>query len=264
MMKTSLEKFITRVDTNISILLVVISLFSGALFNLSLFFKHKMPETAFYFFDSSLFSGITDYIMPVLVAVPVSRYLCEELADGYYSLEIMRTTKIKYIISKIGVTIFSGIYIITTGSLLFYLALNILGCPIMHDADNTLKGLYGGTVYYALAEQGKGVFASMLHLLNYVLTTIPWTMMVLALCLYIRNKYLLMIIPVLVQKILILIGFSNSCFANINPCVWNTMTSNKMFEPMGGLFYVLKVMGIIICLNSILFLLGMRRKFRNG
>lgn len=264
MLRTDWGKFIKRIDTNISIILVVVSLFSGAMNQLAFFSKAQTVETAFYFYDSSLFSGITNYIMPVLVAVPISGFLSEELEKGYYNLVIMRTMKIKYVVSKVVVTILSGMYIMTVGSVLFYFILNIMGYPVMQDANSTLYGLYGETIYYALAEQGKGILAAALHMFNYVLTTIPWTMIVLAVCLYIRNKYLLMVIPVLVDKVLILIGYSDSRFSNINPSVWNTMTSAKVFEPMGGLFYVLKVMGIIVCIGVALFLVGMRRKFKNG
>ena len=95
MLRTDWGKFIKRIDTNISIILVVVSLFSGAMNQLAFFSKAQTVETAFYFYDSSLFSGITNYIMPVLVAVPISGFLSEELEKGYYNLVIMRTAKIK-------------------------------------------------------------------------------------------------------------------------------------------------------------------------
>lgn len=259
-----MEKFIRRFDTNACIFLVVISLFGGAMRQLTLYFRGMMPETAFYFYDSSLFSGMTDYVMPVFVAVPLSRFLCEELDCGYYSFVMMRTKKLRYILSKICVAVFSGIYVMTMGSLLFYFLLNIMGIPVMHEADRTLYSLYGDTIYYALAQQGKGALAAALHMFNYVLTAIPWTILVLATCMYIKNKYILMVLPILVNKILILIGYADNRFSNINPVEWNTMISMKVYEPMGGLFYVLKVMGIIICIGSLVFCFGMRRKFKNG
>ncbi len=264
MVKVEIKKIICSVETYIAALVIFICLMVTIRDELNYAMLGQYPVPIFYLYFMSIFKGLTDLVMPVVCILPLVISLWNDANSGYGNMVLIRTTKIKYIISKIVSAIFSGIYIMIIGSILFFIILYTMGIGENWDWL-TLSGVLSNTIYYEWAEAGKELPCAILMVACYSLTTIPWTMLTLVMGWCVKNKYVLVAIPVLVQQTMLYV-----CYANIeklfyiNPATWNVSTTDMIEAEMGGLYFTLKVMLIITLICSSAFILLFRRRLKNG
>lgn len=263
MVKTELKKIVCRVETYICVALIVLCFFLGICDDLELFLKKDFMIPDFCFFYNSIFTGIVYTVLPILCVLPIVLSLWDENNSGYGNMVLIRTKKSSYITSKIISTIFSGIYIVILASVIFLLILKLFGVGNVTDAVNSIAGM-SDTIYYDWAIDGKWFRGLILIVFCFALTTIPWTMIALVSAQFVKNKYLLVAIPLLINKIMIFICYAYEELFLFNPVTWNVSTSVMVTEKMGGLYYVVKVMIIIVIICSVLYNALFRRRLRNG
>lgn len=263
MVKTEIKKIVCRFETYICVALIVACLFMGIFDDLELFLKKEYSQPDFCYYYNSIFIGIISTVLPIICVIPIVLSMWDENNSGYGNMVLVRTKKSRYIVSKIIAAVISGLYVVILGSMIFLLILKFMGVGNVTDNINSIVGL-SDTIYYKWAIEGKWFGGLVLVVFCFALTTIPWTMIALLAAQYIKNKYLLIAIPLLINKIMIFVCYSYDELFLFNPVTWNVSTNIMITEKMGGLYFVLKVMAIVIVIFSIIYALSFNRRLKNG
>lgn len=263
MVKTELKKLVCRGETYICVVIMVASLFFGISTELEMFFKNNIPFADIMLYYYSIFTGIADPVMPVICVIPIVLSIWDENNSGYGNMVLVRTKKSTYMVGKLIAAAFSGMYVVIMGSFIFFVLLRLMGVDNAVVCINSIEGI-SDTVYYEWALEGRWLSGLMLIVFSFSLTTIPWTLLALVCGQLVKNKYLLIAMPVLINKVMIFVCCYIDSLYYCNPLTWNTVTSVIVTEKLGGLFYQLKVMTIVMLICSILYIMLFRRRFRHG
>lgn len=266
MIRAEIKKCIFSFEMLITVILSTICFIFGVSERLRLYFAGEMQATIYYMYDTSIFAGIISVLLPILAVLPIVNILISENSSGYGSIVMLRTTRTKYIIAKIVAAIVSGMFAIAAASILFIIVLKFMGINfVLSPPDiNFEKGITEGSIYFTLIKNGMPQISVCLRVLGFALETIPWTMMALVLSRYIKNKYALIIIPFLTEKLLIFICYPFDFLFYFSPLTWGIGSGIMMYSALGGLVYELIVQGIIITVGSLAFSLACRRNYRYG
>jgi len=181
--------------------------------------------------------------------------------SGCREMILLRTKKINYIVSKIFVSVVSGIFVIYVGSILYVIILRCLGVPWVLEPHFTVAS---NTIYYEMISENKLVQSFLLIIFNYSLTTVPWTVMTLVLSNCIKNKYMLIVAPMLIQKIMIYVCYEFEELFYINPVTWNVVSNITVTYKLGGMLYIGLVVIAFILTGSILYCCQFTRGLKHG
>lgn len=260
LVRADLKKILLRVEMYTSVLLTVVCMFIGVGDELKIIFKNDYQTSVFRLYYNSIFTGIIDTVLPLVCIIPIVQTLWEE-KNGCREMVLLRTKKLNYVVSKLLVSIVSGIFVIYVGSIVFVVILRCLGIPWVLEPQYTV---INDTVYYKWISENKLVQSFALIIFNYSLTTVPWTMMSLVLSNCIKNKHMLILAPMLIQKIMIYVCYEFEELFYLNPVTWNVASNITFTSKFGGMIYIGVVATVSIIIGSILYCCRFKRGLKYG
>ncbi len=263
MVKLEIKKIIFSIESYVAVAIIIVGLYRGGYEEIVQALKYRDTVNLMIYW-TSIFSGITELILPIVCIIPIVSNLWNENNSGYRNMVLMRTDKKAYIISKILSAVLSGVYIVGVASIIFFIMLYILGID-EGWTERSIIGVFGDSIYYQWLMSGDEWKCNILMITCYSLVTIPYTMLALVFSQIIKNKYVLVIIPVIVHEMLLFICYANTeKLFYLNPATWNVARTHLINTSMGGLFFVIKVMTIIILICGVIFAVLFRRRLRCG
>lgn len=165
-----------------------------------------------HFFDAWHDFGNVYIVVPILVTVPITFLLHDELNSGYFYFSVTRSKKRKYIFIKMIAGIISGIIMILLAELLFTITLFCImkGTINFDDQQNFFGASQGAdTIFTGLLKAGNG------HIIYIILSILAglyggvFSALAVAVSAVAKNKYIATVIPFLIFLIV------ENCFYKI-------------------------------------------------
>lgn len=262
MIRVDLKKIIGNPVTYFCVLVMVISLYFGTSIELHICRNvHVLPFFGF------AYMGCASLFVSSVCIIPAVLYLVQEINTPYEYYVLSKISMIKNAFSKVFVTLFSGIYIAFVSSTIFVLFLVAIGKKLIVPPEEILLAgefyHYQGTMYGNLIANGHSIMALILIIFINSLATIPWSMVILIISIIFKNKYLIIIVPTIIDNVLRMICFSRSELFDFNPATLIVTNCAAFNYPYGGYLYEAKKYAFIIIVLGSVFLYGYLRRERN-
>jgi len=205
MLKTELKKIIVSPHFIVCVVVLYVLLMIGTVG----FWAETFVTTGetisllVHFWDAWEIFGRVYTIVPLLVAVPITFLLHDELNSGYFYISVIRTGKGKYIIKKMLAGILAGMVMILFAEVLFTVTLCILTPGEIHFSDQ--QGMLTSDIpnlYTDLVAEGKGylvyiIWSLMAGVYGGTLASIAVATSAVA-----KNKYVAVVTPFIVFLIM--------------------------------------------------------------
>lgn len=263
MIMAELKKTLFCTEMIISIIIMFVCHICGAWNYLIDYLKGRYTPTLLNMFMTSIYSGIITIILPIICILPIVNGLINENASGYGGIIMIRTGRKRYVTAKIISSVVSGIYSVFFSSVLYVLFLYVVGFRIVLPNEKMAdKGLFDGSVYWTLIEKNLPWLCLLLIIVIFSMTTISWSVIAFMASMYTKNKYILIVIPFLIEKLLIFVCYPFNELYYVNPLTWQIFSGTMMNSSCGGLIYEIIVQGIFILVGSVAISLNYRRRYR--
>lgn len=203
--------------------------------------------------------GIAHIAVPVFVILPCALLYAEEAKDSFFYYNLIRTTKKSYITSKIVTCVCTGMMVAAGAVILFLITCMLVG---IHGIGNGLDGMYLDTYFQRYIETGKSYVPFLAHLITYVIFAGAWPLISLIVSTYTASKYVITAAPFFVERI---VSYLTEII-NIS-IIMPQLTLLKgpvLYLPYGGIPHAFCLNGILIGILSMVFVMRMKRKFRDG
>lgn len=136
--------------------------------------------------------------VPLLVTVPVTFLLHDELNSGYLHFSLIRAGKEKYIVTKMLTGILSGMLMVLMAELLFTIVLILLTPGEINFLDQQQVLGNKPSFYLSLVTSGKGYILYIIWVLLAGLYGAVFSAMAVATSAVARNKYVATVVPFLI------------------------------------------------------------------
>lgn len=189
-------------------------------------------------------SSLLALIYPVFSCIPYSYVYEVERSSGYILYKRLKIKKIKYVVSKLlACSLSGGIAISLPVAIYLAICITYKGTALVNGGLSYI--VHGGDLYQRYPVQ---------YCLGYILNAfwcgMIFSLMGMAISVFIRNKYLIVFLP-LVIYILLNIVFSNTLI-NLNPTLWWDI--NLYAE--SNVIYVKLIKLFVMVLMAVIYLLG--------
>lgn len=263
MIRAELKRTLFCTEMVAAIIIMFVSYICGTWNYLMDYLNGRYTPTLLNMFMTSIFSGIITIILPITCILPIANELINENVTGYDDIIMLRTTRKRYVTAKLISSVISGIYAVICSSVLYVVFLGVMGFKMIIPNEKMADiGLFDGSIYWTFIEKNVPWLSLFLMIIIYSLTTIAWTIIAFIASRYIKNKYILIVIPFLVEKLLIFICYPFDKLYYVNPLTWQVFSGSMMNSACGGLIYELIVQGIFILTGSVVIFLDYRRRYR--
>ena len=263
MIRTELKKIIFSPQYAVCILVLFVLLMIGTLGFWSTFVGDETISMLAHFMDAWDVFGNVYLVVPLLVSVPVTFLLHDELNSGYLNFSLPRAGKRRYIFTKMTAGILSGVLMIFMANLIFTAILIVLTPGSVNFYDQ--QHIFGETpcFFYDLAKSGKGYVPYIIWCIQTALYGGVFSALAVVASSVSRNKYVATVIPFLVFL----------CNENIGRYLFFAPSILRMgfkaiFFPyyhlawLSGIPESLGIVLIWISISSILFTIVMRKRMK--
>lgn len=138
----------------------------------------------------------------VFCAFPYATSLCEDMEYHYIRYGIARGSLKKYVLSKISVIYVTSILVMVLGSILFLLLCRTQGPWVNSDSDSFKDAMMGG-LFGGLIKTGHYALYCVCSALRLGLLAGVFSALAAFLSLFITNKVMVLVLPVLVYQVLL-------------------------------------------------------------
>lgn len=150
------------------------------------------PQSYLYYISGVHTFGSFDLFAPVIAAAPCSATFYNDFGSGYCKFILPRTSRIKYLLSKIFTCGVTGGLAVFLPNFILFIYLFAFGKP--HSSDmNILQGSTLGAIEYT----NNGLNVMIILLLLSFLFGFAWSLIGLAVSAFIPNKYVALVAPFL-------------------------------------------------------------------
>lgn len=210
-------------------------------------------------FQITTSTGIAHIVVPVLVILPCALVYAEEIKEGFFYYNLIRTKKSSYILSKIVTSVCTALAVAAGAVVLFLITCMLLG---IRGIGNGIADMYQGTYFQAYLEAGKTYIPFAAHLAAYIIFAGAWPLISLITSTYTGNKYIITAAPFIAERV---ISYVTEIINNRFLIPHLTLLKGTVLDlPYGGILHAFCYHGILTGLLSAVFVLRMKRKFKDG
>lgn len=238
--------------------LIVLFVWGYELFITDNYFAWAFPKSgvdATFFWENLIVLSGFSRISAVLPGLPFAYSLLEERNSGYLRIDIYREGVDKYIIRKLLYVIISGMIVMIVP----YLLINIPILAVTHPTDpNTCHSMIREMVWGKILFICGGKLYLIFQGIVFALYGAMWALIVLAVTLFVRNKYIAFVVPFIINFISkeLITGKLNSY---TNTELWWRGDAERKSIVISFVYYIIPT-----ALISILIIWVFKRQVRNG
>ena len=255
MLRTNLKKVIYSTAFWGSVILLAGSMVFGVYSDLQNARNNSISVLYYYLVTTSI--GISHVLIPIITIIPFTFFYVEELDKKavYYSL--IRCSKRKYYLANIFTAIISATLVTLLAILIFMIV--CLGFGANLQITDVIIDYYSETFFQLWIERGMLVEVLLINICVFVMFSIPWTLLSLAVSILSKNKYIIISSP--------FIMFMTASYVTemvsadlLNPGLM-LLKGSILQMPYGGILYVIVYHGIFILSFSIFYYCMSKRRF---
>ncbi len=153
-----------------------------------------LPQSYLYYIGGVHTFGTFDLFAPIIATMPCATTFYNDFGTGYCKLILPRTSRIKYLLSKISICGITGGLAIFIPNLVLYIYLWIFGKPHLSDTYIMLENSIFENIEFA--NNGLNVMLILL-LLSFLFGTV-WSLVGLAASAFFPNKYVSFVAPFMI------------------------------------------------------------------
>lgn len=198
MLKTELKKIMCSPQYIICVILLFILLMLGTVGFWSDTIEGQTISLLAHFLDAWHDFGNVYIVVPLLVSVPVTFLLHDELNSGYFHFSVVRAGKKKYIVKKMIAGLLSGFLMVLIAEILFTITLIVLTPGEINFLDQQHCLGDDSTFYLDMIKSGSGYIVYIIWVLLAGLYGAVFSAMSVAVSAVARNKYVATVVPFLI------------------------------------------------------------------
>lgn len=267
MLKADLKRFIFSIEMIVAIIITAIGLATGISFIITDGFSFEYTSLI-QMYNFCIFTGLVCLFFPIIAAIPITNTLITEQESGFKNMILTRTSRKKYIISRIVSVSITGFLCLFLGSLLFLIIFYICGVRCVASPGHDVEAFLIDSTYWDLIENDKEIIALLLMITVLSVSGIGRSVITLALCHIVKNKYIVLILPFVLERILVLIldplETVSKVFFYLNPVVWDAFGTEMINSTCGGLLYVSCVQLCLAAVGTVAYIACIKRQHKGG
>lgn len=137
--------------------------------------------------------GVAHVLLPVLTTVPFTFYYVDRLEKKAVYYTMIRSSTKDYYLSEVIAAILSSVLVTFVACIIFITVCIMSGArDVMQD---TITDYFSGTWFAYWSEQGAYNKILLIHILDYLLYSLPWTLFGMVVSLFCKNKYVIVAAP---------------------------------------------------------------------
>jgi len=233
MLRTNLKKIVCSAVFWGTVILLAGSMVLGAYSDLQNARNNSMSVLYCYLVTNSV--GISHVLVPIVTIVPFTFFYVDELDKKavYYSL--IRCSKRKYYLANVLTAIISAVLVSSLAILIFVIV--CLGFGANLQVDNMMVEYYSGTFFQTWIESEMLVRILLIHICSFVIFSIPWPLLSLAVSILSKNKYVIIASPFILFMAASYVTEMSSADM-LNPGLM-LLKGSMLKKSYGGLFYAI-------------------------
>lgn len=213
------------------------------------------PQSYLFYISGVHTFGTFDLFAPAIAAIPCSTAFYNDYGTGYCKFILPRTSRLKYLLSKVIICGITGGLALSIPIFLLYVFLWLFGNP--HTSDmNLLQGSVLGNIEYA--NNGLNVMIVLLALT--FLFGIAWSLVGLTVSAFIPNKFAAIAAPFMIYFALSTVLSLDDTMFVFNPM--NMLYPNALNIPSIVFCFIYQIVMIII--SASIFIIRAYRRLKNA
>ena len=149
----------------------------------------------FYCFQVTNSIGISHVLLPAVVVIPFFSFFIEEVEKGALYYQLIRGNKKCCYLGQIGAAALSSMMVTLLATVLFSVVCMLFGAGWQIN-DTLIQGF--SDTYYKELIQDRSYLVFIIHVLAFVLYSMPWVLIGMVISLFTKNRYLILIGPFII------------------------------------------------------------------
>lgn len=167
-----------------------------------LFMERALQPSVFYMYLISTGIGIVAVLMPVLASMPFLFYYTDEIKSGNAHFQMIRMKKkSRYLAGQFLAATGSAVLMAVIALAIFTVFCIFAGAGWQAN-DVMLQGFFQDSMYDAYLQKGTTVMPYMIYAFTYVLFSMEWGLIGMAVSFFIKNRYVVIAAPFLFAQIM--------------------------------------------------------------
>lgn len=255
MIRTNMKKILKSGVFWGSVTLFVIIMVVGVYTDLLAAKGNQISVIYFYLVTNSV--GIAHVLVPIITIIPFTFFYVEELDKKAVYYKLIRCSKKNYYVSNIVTSILSSVLVSVIALTVFFIICIVFGANF--SADSVIEVYYEGTYFEAWIENEQIILLVVVNVIMFLLFSIPWGLLSLAVSVLSKNKYIIIASP-------FIIFMGGSCIAEmmslsmLHPGLM-LLKGAILKMPYGGIFYATGYHMVFSFLFSVFYYVMSKRRF---
>lgn len=267
MLKADLKRFIISIEMLVAIVITAACLGTGLTYISSSLFQFD-NYSLIYMYNFCVFTGLLSLFFSIIVAIPIVNTVIDEQESGFKNMILTRTSRKKYVYSRLTAVAITGFCTLFFGSVLFLLICYLAGIRCVVTSEHMAETIIENTTYWTLIEHNKSFIALLLMIVVLSMSGVGRAIIILALSYVVKNKYIALILPFVLERILVILFTPlesvSKLFFYLNPVVWDAFGTEMINSACGGLIYVFIIQICLALIGILAYSICVRRQYLGG